>query len=83
MLQEAVLSLLRHPEYCVYGYSDGLSGLGLDRAEDQFNRESLAERGKFKQETLVNFGPERCCILPKGPLSLFGVYTSICCFFLA
>lgn len=56
VLQETVLSLLRNPSYCVYGYSDGSKVSGLGEAENKFNELSLAERGKFQSETLVNFG---------------------------
>ena len=35
VLQETVMSLLRNPEYCVYGYSTGMQGLNIDRTEDR------------------------------------------------
>jgi len=56
VLQEAVLSLLRNPDLCVYGFSEGMQGLELERAEDQFNRESMAERSKIQRETVINYG---------------------------
>ncbi|KAK9846505.1 hypothetical protein WJX81_005518 [Elliptochloris bilobata] len=56
VLQEAVLALLRNPEYAVYGSSKVRKENGLDSGEDAFNEVSLQERGKFKEETLVNVG---------------------------
>jgi uncharacterized membrane protein len=53
VLQEATLSLLRHPEYWVYAGSKNQQAR-LDAAEAQFNRLSLAERSKFSGETLSN-----------------------------
>jgi len=53
ILQETTLSLLRHPEYWVYGSTE--SSLGrLDAAEAKFNQFSIAERSKFTEETLSN-----------------------------
>ena len=54
VLQETVLSLLRNPEYAVYGAAKTLKGKSLARAEQKFNELSLAERGKVREETLVN-----------------------------
>ncbi len=54
VLQETVLSLLRNPEYAVYGAAKTLKGKSLAKAEQKFNEMSLAERGKVREETLVN-----------------------------
>lgn len=56
VLQETVLSLLRNPEYCEYGYAEVKSTSGLEEGEDAFNQASIAERSKFEAETLVNVG---------------------------
>lgn len=53
---ETVLSLLRNPDYCVYGDGGTKNPRGLDGAEDAFNEVVMQERGKFKEETLVNVG---------------------------
>jgi len=53
---EAVLALLRNPEYAVYGAAKVRKEAGLDAGEEAFNEVSLQERGKFKEETLVNVG---------------------------
>lgn len=53
VLQETTLSLLRHPEYWVYG-STMSQQARLDSAEAEFNRLALAERSKFSEETLSN-----------------------------
>ena len=53
---ETVLGLLRNPKYCVYGASQMFNERTLDRGEDTFNRISMEERGKYKEETLVNYG---------------------------
>ncbi|OLP19540.1 hypothetical protein BST81_04520 [Leptolyngbya sp. 'hensonii'] len=52
-LQETTLSLLRHPEYWVYGGAQSQQAR-LEAAEAQFNRLALAERSKFTEETLTN-----------------------------
>lgn len=56
VLQETVLSLLRHPEYCIYGAASTKSVRGLDAAEERFNSASMSERSKFEEETLANVG---------------------------
>uniref|UniRef100_A0A061RU67 DUF1517 domain-containing protein n=1 Tax=Tetraselmis sp. GSL018 TaxID=582737 RepID=A0A061RU67_9CHLO len=56
VLQETVLSLLRNPDYCVYGFTESTKVRDLDEAEKSFNNVSLSERGKLKGETLVNYG---------------------------
>ncbi|MFS8018754.1 hypothetical protein Hanom_Chr15g01395761 [Helianthus anomalus] len=43
VLQESILSLLRHSHDCISGYSS-----------KRFNQLSVEERGKFDEETLVN-----------------------------
>lgn len=53
ILQEASLSLLRHPEYWVYGATESTKER-LSAAEAKFNQISLAERSKFSSETLSN-----------------------------
>ncbi|WP_416673301.1 DUF1517 domain-containing protein [Egbenema bharatensis] len=53
VLQETTLSLLRHPEYWIYGGSESQQAR-LESAEAQFNRLTLAERSKFSEETLSN-----------------------------
>jgi len=53
VLQETTLSLMRHPEYWVYGAAENQQAR-LEAAEAQFNRLALAERSKFTEETLSN-----------------------------
>ncbi len=53
VLQESTLSLLRHPEYWIYGDSNS-SQARLESAEAEFNRMALIERSKFSKETLSN-----------------------------
>jgi uncharacterized membrane protein len=55
VLQEAILSLLRYPEYWFYAATESRQ-TKLDAAEAQFNQLSLAERSKFTEETLSNYG---------------------------
>lgn len=54
VLQEATLSMLRHPEYWAYGLAKSEQAR-LDSAEAKFNQWSLAERSKFSEETLSNY----------------------------
>ncbi|KAK9821264.1 hypothetical protein WJX74_005064 [Apatococcus lobatus] len=56
LLQETVLSLNRNPDYWVYGKGEMQSKRGLDAGEDLFNKVSMEERSKFKEETLSNVG---------------------------
>ncbi|NET08685.1 MAG: DUF1517 domain-containing protein [Merismopedia sp. SIO2A8] len=53
VLQEATLSLLRHPEYWVYGNASSTQ-IRLNSAETEFNRLALIERSKFSGETVSN-----------------------------
>ena len=54
VLQEATLSMLRHPEYWAYGIAKSEQAR-LDSAEAKFNQWALAERSKFSEETLSNY----------------------------
>lgn len=53
MLQETSLALTRHPEYWIYASAESQE-TGLQTAESQFNRLTLAERSKLSAETLSN-----------------------------
>ncbi|OCQ95643.1 hypothetical protein BCD67_10515 [Oscillatoriales cyanobacterium USR001] len=53
LLQEASLTLLRHPEYWVYAGAESQQAR-LEAAEAKFNQMLLAERSKFTEETLSN-----------------------------
>lgn len=68
VLQETTLSLLRHPEYWVYGAAES-NQARLDAAEAEFNRMALAERSKFTEETLSNVNNQLRQAEAKGELA--------------
>jgi uncharacterized membrane protein len=68
VLQETSLSLLRHPEYWVYGGSESAQ-VNLPVAETQFNRLALTERSKFSKETLSNYNNQLTQSATAGSLS--------------
>ncbi|KAG6773341.1 hypothetical protein POTOM_020612 [Populus tomentosa] len=51
---ETSLALLRHPDYCISGYSFVDVKRSMEDGEKRFNQLSIEERGKFDEETLVN-----------------------------
>ncbi|XP_076892195.1 FLUCTUATING-LIGHT-ACCLIMATION protein 1, chloroplastic-like isoform X2 [Bidens hawaiensis] len=55
MLQETTLSMLKHLDYGISGYSSVEVNRGADECEKRFNKLSIEERLKFNKETLVNF----------------------------
>lgn len=71
VLQETTLSLLRHPEFWVYG-SGSSQQARLEAAETQFNRLALAERSKFNEETLTNVNNQLRQAANKAALSEAG-----------
>uniref|UniRef100_A0A0D6QSM4 DUF1517 domain-containing protein n=1 Tax=Araucaria cunninghamii TaxID=56994 RepID=A0A0D6QSM4_ARACU len=54
VLTETALALLRHPDFCVSGYSLADIKRSMEGGEERFNQLSIEERGKFDEETLVN-----------------------------
>lgn len=54
ILSETAVSLLRHPEYCVYASATTSTTRNIEKLETMFNKVSLKERQKIKTETLVN-----------------------------
>lgn len=54
VLTETVLALLRHPDFCISGYSSVDVKQSMEAGEERFNQLSIEERGKFNEETLVN-----------------------------
>ncbi|XP_050224984.1 uncharacterized protein LOC126674560 [Mercurialis annua] len=54
VLTETSLALLRHPDYCISGYSYVDLKRSMEDGEKRFNQLSIEERGKFDEETLVN-----------------------------
>jgi uncharacterized membrane protein len=58
VLQETVLSLMRHPEYWAYAAGE-TSRTALSAAETTYNRLLLTERAKINQETISNINNQR------------------------
>lgn len=67
LLQETTLSLLRHPDYWVYGASEDKQTRLLS-AEQEFNRYTLATRSQFTEETLSNVNSQITQAAPKATL---------------
>ncbi|KAI3940651.1 hypothetical protein MKW92_036662 [Papaver armeniacum] len=54
ILQESALAVLRHPDYCISGYSYVDVKPDKEDGEKRFDELSMKERAKFDEETLVN-----------------------------
>ncbi|KAK4749553.1 hypothetical protein SAY87_027002 [Trapa incisa] len=54
VLTETTLALLRHPDYCISGYSSIDVKRSMEDGEKRFTQLSIEERGKFDEETLIN-----------------------------
>ncbi|KAF5765382.1 hypothetical protein HanXRQr2_Chr15g0703191 [Helianthus annuus] len=54
VLQETILALLRHSDYCISGHSSVDVKESVSEGEKIFDQLSVEERGKFDEETLVN-----------------------------
>lgn len=68
LLQEATLSLLRHPDYWAYAASQDKQTRLLN-AEAEFNRYALSARSKFSEETLTNVNSQLTQSKPKAALT--------------
>lgn len=79
LLQETTLSLLRHPDYWVYGASEDKQ-TRLLAAEQEFNRFTLAARSRFSGETLSNVNRQLSqadpnpALMVKDPANVPGEY---------
>lgn len=58
VLEEAILALMRNPDYWTHG-SVSIQEAQLDAAEDLFNQRCMEERLKIGEETLTNVGGSR------------------------
>ncbi|KAK9063673.1 hypothetical protein SSX86_017544 [Deinandra increscens subsp. villosa] len=54
VLQETIVALLRHSNYCISGYSSVDVKRSVKEGEKLFDQLSIEERSKFDEETLVN-----------------------------
>ncbi|KAJ4828208.1 hypothetical protein Tsubulata_040704, partial [Turnera subulata] len=54
LLRGATSALLKHQQYWISGHSSVITSYSPERAEEQFDELSTAERNKFDDETLVN-----------------------------
>lgn len=69
VLQETTLALLRHPELWVYANLENGS-VPFNAAESTFNRLSMTERSKLREELTTNVGGQRSS--SAAPLSTVG-----------